>query len=141
MNKEVKKTFIETKVTQKIATATKLALVMVVASSVLLLSFLAKVISYEFYILSQKSYQSILSSNVVGYVRDANTEETLSGIEISFNELKTVSDDTGYYKLSLPSIGKYEVRVSGESVGYYNKTRDFLPVGSLPYVHNIYLKK
>lgn len=141
MTKDKKKIVIKSKVTQKIAVATKLILIIIVASSVLLLSFLAKVISYEFYILTQKNYESILSSNVIGYVRDIETEEAIADIEISFNEFSAVSAEDGYYKLTLPSIGKYEVKISGESLGYFNQDRDFLPIGSLPYVYNIYLKK
>lgn len=139
--KNVKKVNIETKVGQKIATATKAGLFVVVASSVLLLNFLAKLISYEFYLLIQKDAPNILSSNVVGYVRDINSLEPLSGVEISFDDYKAISNNEGYYILQLPGPGEYQVSVDGESIGAYQQVKDYLPVISLPYVHNIYLAK
>lgn len=141
MGNDKKNISIDTKVKQKIATDTKLALALIVVSSVLVLGLLAKAISYEFYILSQKEYTEILSSNVIGYVRDAETGEPIVGVEISFDEYVTKSDEKGFYKLALPREGKYRVRVSGDTVGYYNQIRDQLPIASLPYVHHIYLRK
>lgn len=141
MNKDKKNVKVETRVKQKIATATKFALVVVVVSSVLVLGWLAKVISYEFYILTQQEYTEILASNVIGYVRDAETKEPVVGVEIAFNGLSTETNEAGYYKLELPGPGRYKVTVSGESAGYYNQQKSQLPIASLPYVHHIYLKR
>lgn len=131
----------ETKVLQKVTTTTKAALLIVVASCVMVLGFLAKVIAYEFYILTQEDYQEILSSNVIGYVRDADTNEPIAGVEVSFDDFFTTSDETGYYKIALPKTGQYELKIDGEPQGYYSQEDAQFSVLSLPHVHHIYLSK